>query len=118
MRYEWFPGASKEVVAALQAQRAKLKAEIVSEVGACCECCNKFALALDLHEVWIRRSALPVALQHQIMVRGNCALVCVECHRGRLPLVETLEFKDRFERRLRMLGYKPNIDWWEEREGK
>ena len=113
----WVPGhkATDPVVEQLRQQREALKHQIIGEVGAICESCNRHALALDLHEVWVRRSALPVARQHEIMIRGNCALGCMECHRkdmGQLPLIETQEFKDRFEQRLRILGHIPIIEWW------
>ena len=96
----------------LQEQRRRLKAFIEEEIDGICEVCNGASglPGIDLHEVYVRRSALPVKLQGRIFVRGNCALVCVACHRadmGQRPPAETEAFKERFKKRLIKLGHTP-----------
>lgn len=81
--------------------RAELKRNIVEEVDGSCECCNE-KVGTDLHEVYVKRSAVPKKKQHLIFVRTNCALICRQCHDG-LALTEW--FKGRFESRLCALGY-------------
>ena len=83
--------------------RARLKAMIVDETDGICECCNR-KIGVDMHEVFVRRSALPVSRQLSIFTRGNCALVCRACHDGPANLEP---FKRRFIKRLRRLGHEP-----------
>jgi len=91
----------------LRKQRAELRDLIWEEVDGICECCNAGPVH-DVHEVFVLRSAVPRHLQHLIFVRENCAGVCRACHQGGpLPPVETEEFRERFRRRLRKLGYEP-----------
>jgi len=84
-------------------QRAALKRQVWEEVDGICECCD-VSLGHDLHEVFVTRARVPVKNQLRIHVRGNCALVCRACHNG--PATKP-EFKARFARRLRRLGYEP-----------
>ena len=89
--------------------RVSLKRRIMEEIDGLCECCDEKA-GTDLHEVYVKRSAVPRSKQYRIFVRTNCALVCVQCHDGP-ALME--EFKDRFEERLIQLSYEGRYVWEE-----
>jgi hypothetical protein len=85
----------------LRLQREELKAALADWLDTLCECCDE-KIGQDLHEVFTRRSALPLIQQHTIFTFDNCALVCTACHRadiGQQPPAERPEFKRRFRRR-------------------
>jgi uncharacterized Fe-S radical SAM superfamily protein PflX len=85
----------------LRLQREELKVALFDVLDSICECCDR-AAGIDLHEVFVRRSALPLIQQHTIFTFDNCALVCIACHRadlGQQPLAETPAFMARFKRR-------------------
>jgi len=85
-------------------QREALKRLIIDEIDSLCECCD-WRQGFDLHEVFVKRSDLPIERHGEIFVRGNCALVCPECHRDNKVAKE--EFIERFKSRLVAMGYEP-----------
>jgi len=87
----------------MSSKRDALKRYIVEQVGEMCECCD-LRMGTDLHEVFVLRSDLPKSRHGEIFVRGNCALVCRQCHDSK---VQSAAFKARFRERLLALGEKP-----------
>ncbi len=92
------------VVEKIRKERAQVKRQLLELYGPYCENCERPSDSLALHEVFTRRSAIPVFKQLEIHCLGNCALVCIDCHE-----IETnsQEFKDRIARKRRAMNIEP-----------